>query len=619
MSKKAVHIMRRHRAAAVSLGLSAVLLGGGGLGSAAAQAVLASRSAHSEADVLVARPFALPAAFRFEETAPTPFVDVTGSIKPTDAVFRAPTDPVLQPVVVAPDLGIAPPDLPAAPTLDARSTAGLSPQDLEQALPSFKAPSEVQKAGLTADQVRERQSDRDAIAAFYESRNHAPLWIEGTHFSLSARAALSRIERAGEDGLNLHGFSVPVLHDPTAVELAQAELALSEAVVAYARQAGGARVDPLQINRLITAKRTLVDVPQILSSVIGAPDAGAALRAFNPPQPGYAALRAKLAELRQAAPVARAGIPLGPTLRLGMRDARVPLIRSRFGLDAAAADPSPDDLVYDTKVVAAVAEFQRLNGLPASGMLTPRTIAALSGGNPARLENELVANMERWRWVPRDLGTDHLTVNVPDFSLDVVQGGAVTHHARVVVGKPDHQTPIFSDAMRFIIVNPYWNVPLSIIKKEMLPKLAQDPNYFANHGYEVIERNGVTFVRQPPGDDNALGRIKFMFPNQHAVYLHDTNARALFGKEKRAFSHGCVRVDQPFKLAEVLLGPDRGWTEKRVKKMIGGEERTINLPSPLPIHIVYFTAFVDERGGLQLRDDVYGYSEKVKLALGLRD
>ena len=133
----------------------------------------------------------------------------------------------------------------------------------------------------------------------------------------------------------------------------------------------------------------------------------------------------------------------------------------------------------------------------------------------------------------------------------------------------------------------------------------------------MVEKNGTTFVRQPPGEDNALGRIKFMFPNEHSVYLHDTNARALFGKDKRAFSHGCVRVDQPFKLAEVVLGPN--WPEKRVKKLIGGDERTITLPKPLPIHIAYFTSFVDEAGGLQLRDDIYGYSGKVKQALGLRD
>ena len=228
-----------------------------------------------------------------------------------------------------------------------------------------------------------------------------------------------------------------------------------------------------------------------------------------------------------------------------------------------------------------------------------------------------MANMEEWRWLPRDLGPDHVEVNIPEYTVRVIRDGAVVHQTRVVVGQPDKPTPIFSQQMRFIIVNPYWNVPLSIIKKEMMPKLASDPDYFQNHGYEVIERNGTTFVRQPPGDGNALGRIKFMFPNQHSVYLHDTNARSYFGRDKRALSHGCVRVDLPFAFAEAVLGPDSGWTEARVKKLIGGKERTINLPKPLPIHIVYFTAFVDAQTGFQLRDDVYGYTDRVKLALGL--
>ncbi len=564
------------------------------------------------------QPFAPPASFAIAQQAATlPFIDVTGTIPAQSASQDIVPDAALAPVAGIPELGIAPPDLPQPAVIDAKSGT-LTSSELEAALSTWQLAANLPPGAITSEQVRQRQAVRVEIAAFYQARQNAPLWVDGTHFSAAARSALSRIDRAGEDGLTLRAYPVPVLRDASASQMAAAELALSEAVVAYAQQAGGARVDPLQINRLITAKRSVAPVSDILPAVAGASDAGAALRAFNPPQPGYAALRRKLAELRQATPMARTGIPLGPTLKLGMRDARVPLVRSRFGIDARSSD-SADDLVYDTKVAGAVAEFQRANGLPVSGVLTPRTIAMLSGGNPARLENELVANMERWRWVPRDLGNDHVIVNVPDFSLDLVQAGLVTDHTRVVVGKPDHQTPIFSDAMRFIIVNPYWNVPLSIIKKEMLPKLAEDPNYFADHGYEVVERDGMTYVRQPPGEDNALGRIKFMFPNQHSVYLHDTNARALFGKDKRAFSHGCVRVDQPFKLAAAVLGPSRGWTEKRVQKLVGGGERTINLPAPLPIHIVYFTAYVDDHGTLQLRDDLYGYSQKVKLALGLRE
>jgi murein L,D-transpeptidase YcbB/YkuD len=224
--------------------------------------------------------------------------------------------------------------------------------------------------------------------------------------------------------------------------------------------------------------------------------------------------------------------------------------------------------------------------------------------------------MERWRWMPRDMGQERIEVNIPDYTVRVYRGETIIHQARVIVGKPQTPTPIFSNSMQFLIVNPYWNVPPSIIKKEMLPKLKEDPDYLKKLGYEVLPQKGGGFaVRQPPGERNALGWIKFMFPNEHSVYLHDTPTRNLFANAKRAFSHGCVRVDQPFSLAEIVLGD--GWTEERVKGLKGGGERMVKMPRPLPIHIGYFSAFVDEHGKLQLREDIYGYSQKVKAALGL--
>lgn len=498
----------------------------------------------------------------------------------------------------------------ASGTLDAAA--------LHKALEAFVGPEAARALGQGSAQADLRRKDREAVSAVYAARNFAPFWIENGKFNAKGRAALARIDHASEDGLDLRAFPISVPRGGDADTLAAAELALTDAAVAYANQASGGRVDPSRLAPLIGAKPDVADPARVLGSLANAEDAGEALRAFNPPQKGYALLRDKLSELRQNSDVAGHNpIPYGPTLRPGMRDARVPLIRARFGLDLPSDEADRTGLVYDTQVAAAVADFQRAHHLPASGVLTIRTIAALSGGNPRRLEDEILANMERWRWLPRDMGENHIEVNIPDYSLRVMHGDTVFHHARVVVGQPDKPTPVFSDTMQFIIVNPYWNVPLSIVKKEMLPKFAADPDYFANHGYEVVERNGITYVRQPPGDSNALGRIKFMFPNKYSVYLHDTNARSLFGSERRALSHGCVRVEQPFKLAEVVLGRDSGWTEGRVKKMVGGDERTINLPHPLPLHIVYFTAFVDETGTLRLRDDVYGYSAKLKAALGL--
>jgi L,D-transpeptidase YcbB len=222
--------------------------------------------------------------------------------------------------------------------------------------------------------------------------------------------------------------------------------------------------------------------------------------------------------------------------------------------------------------------------------------------------------MEMWRWEPRDMGEERIEVNVPDFSLRVLKGDQTLHRARIIVGKPETQTPIFSNAMRYILMNPSWTVPPSIIKKEMLPKLAKDPDYLTDLGYEVTQHGDTITVKQPPGEDNALGRIAFMFPNEHSVYLHDTPSRSLFASARRAFSHGCVRVDQPMALAEIVMGA--GWSERRLDALVGGEERTLMLPRPVPIHIEYFTAFVDNEGALQLRDDLYGHTRRVESLLG---
>ncbi len=524
----------------------------------------------------------------------------------------APVTPAGAPIAgpAGPDPLAYGPVSPDAPVLDATT--------LEHALADWLGPEPLRGLrSMPAAVADEKRYDaRVAVRDFYASRGFAPLWVVDGRFDAPARSALARIDHAAEDGLDLRAtpVTVPSGGDPTA--LAAAELSLTEAVVDYARQASGGRIEPSRIDELVAAKPEVAPPGRVLAALRDASDAGEALRGFNPPHKGYLLLRAKLAEMRRGSEMAAHGpIPAGPALKAGMTDARVPLVRARFGLDIAA--DAPEGLVYDTKVASAVADYQRAHGMPASGVLTARTVASLSGGQPRRLEDEIIANMERWRWLPRDLGQRYVAVNIPDYSLDVFDGDRPIHHARVVVGKSDHQTPVFSDTMKFIIVNPYWNIPLSIVKKEMMPKLAADPNYFENHGYEVVQKGGETYVRQPPGDSNALGRIKFMFPNKFSVYLHDTNAKGYFNKEARALSHGCVRVDQPFKLAEAVLGRDHGWSEARVQGMVGGDERTVNLPRPVQVHINYFTAFVDESGQLRLRDDVYGYSAKVRAALGL--
>jgi L,D-transpeptidase YcbB len=517
-----------------------------------------------------------------------------------------------------PQDGAAPAPTEAKPVRpEASDTApGESDQFSAPALPpvnaALKAALEA-RSGLSGSVAPPQRREREAIAAFYALRDFAPLWFSGGTANAAVAPAIEQLKHAADDGLDVKGF--PQAFSPaTDEEIAAADLALSDAVVAYGRQASGSRVDPRMISRLIGVEPEMADPAVILALVATAgEDAGEELRRFNPPQKAYEALREKLLQSRRGRGVTGrdAAIPSGPVLRPGMRDPRVPLVRARLGLDNAAA---AGDLVYDTRIASAVADFQKANGLPPSGNLTARTVAALSGG-PSSLEAEILANMERWRWMPRDMGETHIEVNIPDYEAVVIEHGEVIERNRVVVGKEETPTPVFSDTMKFLIVNPAWNVPQSIIRKEMLPRLAADPNYLSRLGYEVSSRAGHLVVRQPPGERNALGRIKFVFPNDFSVYMHDTPLRRLFASAKRAFSHGCVRVDDPFRFAETVLG--KGWSEQRIKKLIGGKERYVYLPKPLPVYLEYFTVFVDDSGELQLRDDVYGYSRRVKAALGL--
>ncbi|PWB84185.1 MAG: L,D-transpeptidase [Methylocystaceae bacterium] len=416
----------------------------------------------------------------------------------------------------------------------------------------------------------ERRKQRKAIAAAYVRRGFQPLWRDGERWRVEAEAVMRRIGEADEDGLDLRAYPSPPLDHASVAK----EFELSEAVVAYAAQAAGARIDPQRLSRLIGARPPLPEANAILSAVGAAgARAGDVLQDFNPPHAGYRALRTKLAELRAS--------------RMADDDLRFAEAR----IAAARDDRSPPG-------------GRRHSALPLNR-------------STGHVEAEIIANMERWRWLPRDLGNTRIEVNIPDFELSVVRDGAVAHRARVIVGKEKTPTPVFSDRMRFIIVNPYWNVPPSILNKEMLPKYGGNLAAIEQSGFQVTYRHGQAFVRQRPGERNALGRIKFMFPNNFSVYLHDTPSRGLFAAARRAFSHGCVRVDQPFRLAEVVLGPGSGWPEERVRRLIGGSERYINLAEPLPIHIEYFTARVDESGRLQLRDDLYGYSARVRAALGL--
>jgi murein L,D-transpeptidase YcbB/YkuD len=469
-----------------------------------------------------------------------------------------------------------------------------------------------------------------AVQAFYAARDFRPLFVEGGALTPLARRVIARLEAADADALDPSDYAVPALGIPKGgdgpADLARAELTLAASALLYARDARGGRIEPARLSRHITPKLALPDAGEVLSALDTARDPGAALQAYNPPHEGYRALRAKLREARAtrpARPMVR--VPSGPALRVGMSDARVPLVRDRFGLDAAK-----DARAYDERVASAVAGFQRAHGLKGTGILDRDTVAALERAGSSPREADLVANMERWRWLPVTLGERHVFVDIAAYTLRVVEDGRVEHTARVMVGKPERPTPIFSERMTHMVVNPSWTVPPTILRKDMLPELQADPSFAARRGLEVwrggrrVDPAAVDWskpagisLRQPPGERNALGQMKFMFPNDHAVYIHDTPSRSLFRAERRALSSGCVRVDQPFRLAQAVLEDEAA--EARLKRLIGEKgERTIMLRRPVPVHLAYFTLVVDDAGRLQSRADIYGVDEKVKAALGLR-
>jgi murein L,D-transpeptidase YcbB/YkuD len=523
------------------------------------------------------------------------------------------------------------------------------------ATPALRLP--VDEAGIRTalDSARQRYrlkpSEIDSIAGFYAGREFRPVWLEprdGGAVIQPRLAALSKLfadaEQDGLDAIRLLS-ALPARQSGVIAseKLAETDLAISLAALLYARDARGGRIDPTRLSAMLTPELELPNPAGLLEAIAELPADGltAALYRFHPQHAGYRALRAELAKMRESlsAPVLTgsvaglSGAPQpagtlppkwleGAPLAFGKPDPRVPHLRIRLGLPTDGGD------VYDLPLRKAVEGFQRVNGLTPNGRISPKTRIALENPQTPLTESErktdkqvlvntIIANMERWRWLPAELGEFHVFVNVPDFRMQLVQDGKSIHETRVIVGKPQTQTPVFSDEMEHLIVNPSWGVPPSILKKEFLPKLATDPDYARRRGFEVVRRGNSISIRQPPGERNALGFVKFMFPNSHSVYLHDTPNRSLFANDFRAYSHGCVRVDKPFAFAEKLLSTSLGYSEGYMRGMIGRGERMIRLPRKIPVHLSYFTVFVDDEGNLQERRDLYGHDARVRNALQL--
>jgi L,D-transpeptidase YcbB len=522
-----------------------------------------------------------------------------------------------------------------APTRDStRPAAAPTVATPETATPAVAAPPAAAPAEapvLTMDQrvgekLREmfggrvdRIIDRKAkapVEAFYAARNYAPIWIENGAASARSKAAATYLAGVSADGLDPSDYPVPSFANADVGALAESELKLTSTLLTYARHAQIGRVHYSRVSADIVYDLVAPEPGAVLAKLAEAKNIGEALDSFNPPHAGYKALKARLAEARgRTGEPGRIRISSGKTLKPGMEDPRVPLLRERLGIAGDNADTT-----YDKVLSEAVKTFQRQRDQAPTGVLSNATIDALNGPRRDRDADIIIANMERWRWLPRDLGRAYVMVNIPDYTLKVMDRGAMVWTTKIVAGQPGEKaTPLLSETMKYITFNPTWNVPPSIINNEYLPALAQDPTVLDRMGLKVEHnRDGSVRIYQPPGAANALGRIRFNFPNKFLVYQHDTPDKHLFDKDKRAFSHGCMRVQFPDKYAEVLLNianPKDGYTIERIRRMYGADERDVHLTTPIPVHLTYQTAFVDDAGHLVIREDVYGRDSRLLAAL----
>ena len=523
---------------------------------------------------------------------------------------------------------------PAAPAQPSAPAAATPPETSTPAAstPAAPMPPEITLSpfgeklrSMMADSQSAKMFNRDtlnSLSTFYAARKFEPLWTDKGVMTDAAKKALAQLKTADDDGLDSADYRVPTLEANASVDaLADFELKFTNAVVDYARHAAVGRVHWSRVARDIVFTTEAPSAADLLTKLSTASNAGAALASYFPQHKYYKALKDKLAELRgkkdkvEEEPIE---IGSGPMLRLGMEDDRVPDLRKRLKVEGAA-----DSKAYDEAVEAAVKDFQKSHGLSADGMVGPGTLSALNGKPAAERGSAhtidiVLANMERWRWMPHDLGESHVIVNIPEFMLRVYTHGSLLWETRVVVGKTSTPTPLLTETMKFITVNPTWNVPPSIVYGEYLPALRQDPTVLARMGLRVSYAGGGVHISQPPGPGNALGRIRFNFPNKFLVYQHDTPDKYMFAHEKRAYSHGCMRVQNPDQYAEALLSialPEQKYTAARIRGMYGRGEVNLNFPEPIPVHLTYQTAYVDSSGKLVIRNDVYGRDSRTIASL----
>jgi murein L,D-transpeptidase YcbB/YkuD len=517
----------------------------------------------------------------------------------------------------------------------------------------IKSTVETQNVPASIRDEKERARAWDEMRRFYNKRQYSPAWITNSGLRPQAEELLQAIDGTVAEGLDPRRYQRERLtsllkeieeirsydHAEAQRRLAYADMHLTYTYLTLASHVATGRQQPGTLRIDWYTKPRNVDLDSRLEKALA--DEGGlieSLRTVRPPEEGYKPLVEALNRYREIAK--QGGWPTVPEgeLKPGAQGPAVAALRARLSAEGDLAGPKEGEAqgaAYDQAVSAAVAAFQKRHGFDPTGVVDADTLAELNVPVDARIQ-QIQINLERWRWMPSDLGERYIRVNIPEFKMALIEGSQPALEMRVVVGKAqENRTPVFSDKMTYLELNPSWNLPPSIVAEEIIPESGGDPGYLARKGLEVVKgyddpqtvdpysvdlaqlgsASSPYRLRQGPGPDNPLGQVKFMFPNEHDIYLHDTPADHLFAKEERAFSHGCIRLERPLELAHVLLKGSE-WTPEKVQSVLAsGEQTTVSLPKPLPVHLLYFTAWVDESGTLQFRRDVYGHDTKLAKAL----
>lgn len=498
------------------------------------------------------------------------------------------------------------------------------------------------RTALTDLKVKALPEAAKAVGELYSTQPDY-LWVSGSSLNSSARAVLEVLQKADEVGLSATDYEVAVPPDAYDITksserqraLMRFEMALSAAVANYVLDANRGRIDPNRISGYHDFNRKKPDLVAALKTISDASNASEVLAGYNPRGAHFKALAGELAKLRQADEEIQVHVAADLLLKPGGASPETKNLVAAIKLKSSDALKEKHGLLlssylgndeYDSDIVALVKDFQREAGLSADGVVGPQTVRALVGETNQSKIDKVLASMERSRWLPGEFSPRRVFINQPAFTATYFENDKPAFETRVVVGKKSNQTNFFDDQIESVEYNPYWGVPQSIIVNEMLPKLRNDPSYLDRLGYEVSYKGrsvsssavnwssigrGTVGVRQPPGAKNALGKLKILFPNSHAIYMHDTPSKSLFNRDVRAFSHGCVRLQDPRGMAARVLGVSVADVDAGIA---GGRNQAVPVTRKIPVHVSYFTAWPDADGKVEYFADIYDRDSYLKKA-----